>query len=784
MFVVGDIFSSATGTFDWFALKYSAAAGDVLWGPVAFADGQPFGAASDPAGNLVATGSGPGGMTTIKFSGVDGSVAWGPKVIGSVPSDGRAILVDGAGNVFAAGDAVRPTSGFDLAIVKCASADGSVLWGPRYFDGEAHSFDIVYDLGLGFDGSGGVVLGGTTRRPSNYQDLVALKYDAATGATLWGPVYAGGPGDQSMYGFGVRGNLVVAGAPNAGAFLIQAWSEAFGIATAGPLSPAFCGIEFSFSFSAANGTTPYTWSIAGGALPAGMALSSTGILSGTPAEEGLFTFTVHVSDASAASASREFTLFVQPPPDQARISVSTDPTCESTLSVAGGPWTAYLWLPGGETTPTIAVRPTTATTYGVLVTDSEGCIHRGALTLPGYPLVNPSCDAPTISSVSPGSGSAAGGVSLTIDGANFDPAAVVHVGGVDAPIVSIDSGEIVVTSPALTPGTANDVLVLNPSSANAALLKAFFADFLDVPAADPFHDDIARLVKNGITAGCGAGNYCPTASVTRAQMAVFLLKSNYGSSHVPPPAVGVFNDVPTSDPFAPWIEELASLGVTAGCGNGNYCPSATVTRAQMAVFLLKTRNGSSYAPPPATGIFGDVPASDPFAPWIEQIYLRGHHRRLQRLAASLLSEFERRTAGRWRCSSSRRSRSSSRAAVPYGAAWRAISAPGESSSSTLSGGPRTPSHRATTTDATPLPMTLIDVRAMSMISSTARIIATPASPGSPKDAQPGRDDDERRARHARDALRRHHEGEHHEDLGRERISMCAACAIVSAASKM
>jgi hypothetical protein len=106
-------------------------------------------------------------------------------------------------------------------------------------------------------------------------------------------------------------------------------------------------------------------------------------------------------------------------------------------------------------------------------------------------------------------------------------------------------------------------------------------------------------------------------------MAVFLLKSQYGASYVPPPATGSFNDVPFNDPFAPWIERLAALGVTAGCGGGNYCPGDGVTRAQMAVFLLKTRNGSGYAPPPAQGIFDDVPASDPFAAWIERIYLGG-----------------------------------------------------------------------------------------------------------------------------------------------------------------
>ena len=40
----------------------------------------------------------------------------------------------------------------------------------------------------------------------------------------------------------------------------------------------------------------------------------------------------------------------------------------------------------------------------------------------------------------------------------------------------------------------------------------------------------------------------------------------------------------------------------------------------MAVFLLKAKHGSDYAPPAATGIFDDVPAADPFAPWIEQVY--------------------------------------------------------------------------------------------------------------------------------------------------------------------
>ncbi len=50
----------------------------------------------------------------------------------------------------------------------------------------------------------------------------------------------------------------------------------------------------------------------------------------------------------------------------------------------------------------------------------------------------------------------------------------------------------------------------------------------------------------------------------------------------------LFADVPASSPFCPWIEELVRRGVTAGCGSGNYCPQSPVTREQMAVFIVFT----------------------------------------------------------------------------------------------------------------------------------------------------------------------------------------------------
>ncbi len=49
-----------------------------------------------------------------------------------------------------------------------------------------------------------------------------------------------------------------------------------------------------------------------------------------------------------------------------------------------------------------------------------------------------------------------------------------------------------------------------------------------------------------------------------------------------------FNDVPVNYWAATWIKQLAAEGITSGCGGGNFCPLQSVTRAQMAVFLQVT----------------------------------------------------------------------------------------------------------------------------------------------------------------------------------------------------
>jgi len=106
------------------------------------------------------------------------------------------------------------------------------------------------------------------------------------------------------------------------------------------------------------------------------------------------------------------------------------------------------------------------------------------------------------------------------------------------------------------------------------------AGFVDVGSA--FRADIAWLATSGITAGCSADfeRFCPTSSVTRAQMASFLARG----LALPASSTDAFTDDDGSiHEFD--INRVAAAGIATGCGGGGFCPAAPVTRGQMAAFL-------------------------------------------------------------------------------------------------------------------------------------------------------------------------------------------------------
>ena len=112
--------------------------------------------------------------------------------------------------------------------------------------------------------------------------------------------------------------------------------------------------------------------------------------------------------------------------------------------------------------------------------------------------------------------------------------------------------------------------------------------FSDVPSSDSAFQWVQKMRDLGITSGCTAAAFCPNDPVTRDQMAVFIIRARFGATATfTYPTTPTFTDVPASNSFFQWIQKMAQIGITSGCGTGIYCPSQAVTREQMAVFIMR-----------------------------------------------------------------------------------------------------------------------------------------------------------------------------------------------------
>jgi hypothetical protein len=144
--------------------------------------------------------------------------------------------------------------------------------------------------------------------------------------------------------------------------------------------------------------------------------------------------------------------------------------------------------------------------------------------------------------------------------------------------------------------------------------------FTDVPPDYWTYTPINQLALSGVTIGCGNGStFCPERSVTRAEMAVFLsrvLGHPNGST-----ATSRFTDVPATHWAAPYIAEMVVLNITQGCTATTFCPNQPVTRAEMAVFLLRALQLSELRP--STPSFVDVVTSNWAYGAIERLKAQG-----------------------------------------------------------------------------------------------------------------------------------------------------------------
>ncbi len=112
--------------------------------------------------------------------------------------------------------------------------------------------------------------------------------------------------------------------------------------------------------------------------------------------------------------------------------------------------------------------------------------------------------------------------------------------------------------------------------------------FADVGTGHPYFRYIQKLRELGVTNGCTVTSYCPDDTVTRGQMAAFVVRARLGVTYAesfPFFAVPLFDDVPPGNVFFSYVQKLKELGITNGCTATTYCVNDPTTRGQMAVFV-------------------------------------------------------------------------------------------------------------------------------------------------------------------------------------------------------
>ena len=183
------------------------------------------GLALDASGNVVITGDsqtrgGPDFMFLVKYSAVNGSMAWEKRVPAPATQDGsargRAVAVDDSGNVIVTGELVLSSVNRDFYTAKHASANGSLLWEVR--QGKVGSGQ---DLGraVTVDGAGNIIVTGSSQGSGTDRDFYTAKYAANTGSLIWAARYNGLANDEdtgSDVAVDAEGNVIVTGTSSNG----------------------------------------------------------------------------------------------------------------------------------------------------------------------------------------------------------------------------------------------------------------------------------------------------------------------------------------------------------------------------------------------------------------------------------------------------------------------------------------------------------------------------------------------------------------------------------------
>lgn len=309
---------------------------------------------------------------------------------------------------------------------------------------------------------------------------------------------------------------------------------------------------------------------------------------------------------------------------------------------------------------------TIGTPFRYQIAGTNGPTSFGATPLPAGLVFNaasgviagvPTATGSTNVTISAGNGTGTGQATLTITITNPCPITLTPVtrsfgsgGGSTSVTVTVASGcswTVTANAPwigitgSLGSGSGSFGLTIAANSGQARLGKVIVgnqsfevlqstavATFNDVPLGSQFIDYISLMSTYGITAGCSTNPplFCPDNSVTREQMAVFIVAAldlvlGQSDEYTPAP---LFQDVNFGSSYYSFVQRLWDLGITDGCSTNppDFCATSPITQGQMAVFIIVAWMNVNHLTTftyTTTPYFTDVVPSDPFFRFIQKM---------------------------------------------------------------------------------------------------------------------------------------------------------------------